>query len=192
MKPFNRTVEKVLAWIANVLFFLLTGFLTLGAFVFEELGKNSDFIAGYNNSVAQRGATDSALSAQDAASLGSTFLKVYAVLHIIVLIIAIIASLTMKKRVLSGVLFIVATLGVALLWMFVMFPIYILYLVVAIMLFVRKEEPFNPMYVNQNPYVNNGADNNGNVYNQNVEGTNYQATNGEQNQEQKVDKIEYL
>ena len=32
MKPFKRTVEKVLAWIANVILIVLTGVLAYGSF----------------------------------------------------------------------------------------------------------------------------------------------------------------
>ena len=32
MKPFSRKVEKILAWIANVIMILITGLLSLGAF----------------------------------------------------------------------------------------------------------------------------------------------------------------
>lgn len=39
MRPFNRTVEKVLAWIANVLLVILTGYLTYGAFFQLDLVK---------------------------------------------------------------------------------------------------------------------------------------------------------
>lgn len=32
MKPFSRKIEKILAWIANVIMILVTGLLSLGAF----------------------------------------------------------------------------------------------------------------------------------------------------------------
>ena len=41
MKPFSRTVEKVLAWIANVLLILLTGVLVYIVFFKTELIRNN-------------------------------------------------------------------------------------------------------------------------------------------------------
>ena len=32
MKPFSRKIEKILAWIANVIMILMTGLVSLGAF----------------------------------------------------------------------------------------------------------------------------------------------------------------
>ena len=32
MKPFSRKIEKILAWIANVIVILMTGLVSLGAF----------------------------------------------------------------------------------------------------------------------------------------------------------------
>ena len=32
MKPFSRKIEKILAWIANVMMILMTALLSLGAF----------------------------------------------------------------------------------------------------------------------------------------------------------------
>lgn len=32
MKPFSRKIEKILAWIANVIMILVTALLSLGAF----------------------------------------------------------------------------------------------------------------------------------------------------------------
>ena len=32
MKPFSRKIEKILAWIANVIMIFVTGLLSLGAF----------------------------------------------------------------------------------------------------------------------------------------------------------------
>ena len=32
MKPFSRKIEKILAWIANVIMMLMTGLVSLGAF----------------------------------------------------------------------------------------------------------------------------------------------------------------
>ena len=45
MKPFNRRVEKVLAWIANVILIVLTGFLSYGSFFkISVLKDNQEFL----------------------------------------------------------------------------------------------------------------------------------------------------
>ena len=45
MKPFKRTVEKVLAWIANVILIVLTGFLAYGTFFkISVLKDNPEFL----------------------------------------------------------------------------------------------------------------------------------------------------
>ena len=104
----------------------------------------------------------------------------------------------MKSRIVSGVLFLLTAIGVGLFSFLLFFLIYIPYLIVAIMLFVRKEPeqlPFNPYMTNggypystQNNQYSQGQD----TFNQNVDGTNYQTTNTQNNNEEKVDKIEYL
>ena len=104
----------------------------------------------------------------------------------------------MKSRIVSGVLFLLTAIGVGLFSFLLFFLAYIPYLIVAIMLFVRKEPeqlPFNPYMTNggypystQNNQYSQGQD----TFNQNVDGTNYQTTNTQNNNEEKVDKIEYL
>ena len=194
MQPFKRTTEKVLAWISNTLLFLFTGMLALILFTGfgEEISKRPEFISGFL-SEAGSGAT-----AADATTAVNLILKLSFGVYLVLSILALIATLTMKSRIVSGVLFILTALGVAFCSALVFFPIYIMYLIVGIMLFVRKEPeqlPFNPYmsnggypYSTQNNQNNQGQD----TFSQNVDGTNYQTTNTQNNTEEKVDKIEYL
>ena len=194
MQPFKRTTEKVLAWISNTLLFLFTGMLALIIFTGfgEEISKSPDFIKGFL-SEAGSGAT-----AADATTAVNLVLKLAFGVYIVLSVLALIATLTMKSRIESGVLFILTALGVAFCSGLVFFPIYIMYLIVGIMLFVRKEPeqlPFNPYmgsggypYSTQNNQNYQGQE----TFNQNIEGTNYQTTNTQNNNEEKVDKIEYL
>ena len=194
MQPFKRTTEKVLAWISNTLLFLFTGMLALIIFTGfgEEISKSPDFIKGFL-SEAGSGAT-----AADATTAVNLVLKLAFGIYIVLSVLALIATLTMKSRIVSGVLFILTALGVAFCSGLVFFPIYIMYLIVGIMLFVRKEPeqlPFNPYmgsggypYSTQNNQNYQGQE----TFNQNIDGTNYQTTNTQNNNEEKVDKIEYL
>ena len=194
MQPFKRTTEKVLAWISNTLLFLFTGMLALIIFTGfgEEISKSPDFIKGFL-SEAGSGAT-----AADATTAVNLVLKLAFGVYIVLSVLALIATLTMKSRIVSGVLFILTALGVAFCSGLVFFPIYIMYLIVGIMLFVRQEPeqlPFNPYmgsggypYSTQNNQNYQGQE----TFNQNIDGTNYQTTNTQNNNEEKVDKIEYL
>ena len=45
MKPFKRTVEKVLAWIANIILIVLTGVLAYGSFFkISVIKDNQEFL----------------------------------------------------------------------------------------------------------------------------------------------------
>ena len=183
MQRFKRTTEKVLAWIANALLFIFTGALGLAIFtgLGKQLAENPDFIKGY-----LREAPPGQTAADAARTLDIAF-KVGFIIFLVLAVLALVATLTMKSRIVSG------------LFSFLLFfLIYIPYLIVAIMLFVRKEPeqlPFNPYMTNggypystQNNQYSQGQD----TFNQNVDGTNYQTTNTQNNNEEKVDKIEYL
>ena len=65
-------------------------------------------------------------------------MKVYAVVAIIALVIALIASFTMRARIVSGILFLISAVLVGFMTAGVLIPVYLLYFVVAVMLFVRK------------------------------------------------------
>lgn len=194
MQPFKRTTEKVLAWIANALLFIFTGALGLAIFtgLGKQLAENPDFIKGY-----LREAPPGQTVADAARTLDIAF-KVGFIIFLVLAVLALVATLTMKSRIVSGVLFLLTAIGVGLFSFLLFFLIYIPYLIVAIMLFVRKEPeqlPFNPYMTNGGyPYsTQNNQNNQGQeTFNQNIDGTNYQTTNTQNNNEEKVDKIEYL
>ena len=64
---------------------------------------------------------------------------VYVVIYIIVTVLAVLGTFLMKKPVLSGVFFLLAAIAVGVTSVGWLIPIYLLHLIVAIMLFVRKE-----------------------------------------------------
>ena len=141
MKPFKRTVEKVLAWIANVILIVLTGFLAYGSFFkVSVLKDNQEFLNLFKDELAKN-PNGVNLSAEQLLDYTIQGLKMYSVLLIVLVVVALLASFLMKKRILSGILFLLLAIVVAVGTVGVLIPVYLLYFIVAIMLFVRKEKP---------------------------------------------------
>lgn len=141
MKPFKRTVEKVLAWIANIILVVITGFLTYGSFFkISVLKDNQEFLNLFKEELAKN-PNGVNLSAEQLLDYTIQGLKMYSVLLIVLVVVALLATLVMKKRILSGILFLLLAIVVAVGTVGVLVPVYLLYFIVAIMLFVRKENP---------------------------------------------------
>ena len=141
MKPFKRTVEKVLAWIANIILIVITGFLAYGSFFkISVLKDNQEFLNLFKEELAKN-PNGVNLSAEQLLDYTIQGLKMYAVLLIVLVVVALLASFLMKKRILSGILFLLLAIVVAVGTVGVLIPVYLLYFIVAIMLFVRKENP---------------------------------------------------
>lgn len=141
MKPFNRRVEKVLAWIANVILIVLTGFLAYGTFFkISVLKDNPEFLNLFKSEL-EKNPNGVNLSAEQILDYTIQGLKMYSVLLIVLVVVALLASFLMKKRILSGILFLVLAIVVAVGTVGLLVPVYLFYFVVAIMLFVRKERP---------------------------------------------------
>lgn len=166
MKQFSRTIEKVLAWIANVLLILLTLILAVINYsgIIDEVRNSNDFYTEFQNALARQGQAGS-FSDQELRNIMDIAvgaINVITILLIVLSVVAIIASVTMKKRIFSGILFLIlAVITLAGSWGSA-FLIYIPYFVVAIMLFVRKPKDDNFTDFNNN------------------------------NDEQSIDKIEYV
>ena len=141
MKPFKRTVEKVLAWIANIILIVITGFLAYGSFFkVSVLKDNQEFLNLFKEELAKN-PNGVNLSAEQLLDYTIQGLKMYSVLLIVLVVVALLASFLMKKRILSGILFLLLAIVVAVGTVGVLVPVYLLYFIVAIMLFVRKERP---------------------------------------------------
>ena len=141
MKPFKRTVEKVLAWIANVILIVLTGFLAYGSFFkVSVLKDNQEFLNLFKDELAKN-PNGVNLSAEQLLDYTIQGLKMYSVLLIVLVVVALLATFLMKKRILSGILFLLLAIVVAVGTVGLLVPVYLFYFVVAIMLFVRKERP---------------------------------------------------
>lgn len=141
MKPFNRRVEKVLAWIANVILIVLTGFLAYGTFFkISVLKDNPEFLNLFKSEL-EKNPNGVNLSAEQILDYTIQGLKMYSVLLIVLVVVALLATFLMKKRILSGILFLLLAIVVAVGTVGVLIPVYLFYFIVAIMLFVRKENP---------------------------------------------------
>ena len=145
MKPFKRTVEKVLAWIANVILIVLTGFLAYGSFFkVSVLKDNPEFLNLFKSELEKNpnGANLNGvnLSAEQLLDYTIQGLKLYSGLLIVLVIVALLATLLMKKRILSGILFLLLAIVVGVSTIGLLVPVYLFYFIVAIMLFVRKEK----------------------------------------------------
>ena len=141
MKPFSRKVEKILAWIANVIMILVTGLLSLGAFSSQltTAFKQKEFEPILYNLLQDPG-VESLLksSGLDIVSLLVLLVKIYTVVAIIVLLLALIASFTMKARIVSGILFLLSAIVIGVMTVGILLPVYLLYFIVAVMLFARR------------------------------------------------------
>ena len=150
MKPFSRKVEKILAWIANVIMILITGLLSLGAFSSQlaTAFKQKEFEPVLYNLLQDPG-VESLLksSGLDIVSFLVLLVKIYTIVAIVALLLALIASFTMKARIVSGILFLISAIVIGVMTVGILIPVYLLYFIVAIMLFARKA-PKNPVDTN--------------------------------------------
>ena len=141
MKPFKRTVEKVLAWIANVILIVLTGVLAYSSFFkISVLKDNPEFLKLFKSEL-EKNPNGVNLSAEQILDYTIQGLKMYSVLLIVLVVVALLATFLMKKRILSGILFLLLAIVIAIGTVGVLIPVYLFYFIVAIMLFVRKEKP---------------------------------------------------
>lgn len=141
MKPFKRTVEKVLAWIANVILIVLTGVLAYSSFFkISVLKDNPEFLNLFKSEL-EKNPNGVNLSAEQILDYTIQGLKIYSSLLIVLVIVALLATFLMKKRILSGILFLLLAIVIAIGTVGLLIPVYLFYFIVAIMLFVRKERP---------------------------------------------------
>ena len=141
MKPFKRTVEKVLAWIANVILIVLTGVLAYSSFFkISVLKDNPEFLNLFKSEL-EKNPNGVNLSAEQILDYTIQGLKMYSVLLIVLVVVALLATFLMKKRILSGILFLLLAIVIAVGTVGLLIPVYLFYFIVAIMLFVRKERP---------------------------------------------------
>ena len=141
MKSFSRKIEKILAWIANVIMILVTGLMSLGAFSGQlETALRQPELEQMLYNLLQDPAMESLMAStrMDIVTLLATAVKIYAVGAIVVVVLALIASFTMRARIVSGILFLISAVLVGLMTVGFLLPVYLLYFIVAVMLFARR------------------------------------------------------
>ena len=141
MKSFSRKIEKILAWIANVIMILVTGLMSLGAFSGQlETALKQPELEQMLYNLLQDPAMKSLMAStrMDIVTLLATAVKIYAVGAIVVVVLALIASFTMRARIVSGILFLISAVLVGLMTVGFLLPVYLLYFIVAVMLFARR------------------------------------------------------
>lgn len=143
----KRTWEKVLAWIGNVILILASILISLFSFTgFARKYLEKDEIKViFDDSIKNAVATNPAFEGQQIPTVDQLteillqFLPVYSIIIIVITLVAILATLLMKKRILSGILFLFVAIASALLTFSLLWFLGIVYLTVSVMLFVRKE-----------------------------------------------------
>ena len=151
----SRTVEKILAWIANVILIIVTLILAVLKFSgsLDEAFKSTEFKVAFEQSLRENGAIELVGNVDQLIETTVTIVSAYSVLLIIISIFAITASVTMKRRIFSGILFLVLALVILVISLGFGIVIYLPYFIVSMMLFFRKDKPKLDDFGNGSPEV---------------------------------------
>ena len=137
MKSINRKIEKTLAWIANIILISVVILMYAGLFKrqLEAIFLTPEFVRFSLSSFVD---TFFLYTKIDSYSLIEFFIIIIKLSALLIALIALLATFKMKYRIFSGVLFLFLALMIAGMATEIAFPVYLLYFIVAIMLFVRK------------------------------------------------------
>ena len=137
MKSTSRKIEKALAWIANIILISVVILMYTGYFErqLEAIFLTPEFIRFSLSSFVD---TFFLYTKIDSSRVVEFFIILIKFSALLIAIIALLATFKMKYRIFSGVLFLFLALMIAGMATEIAFPVYILYFIVAIMLFVRK------------------------------------------------------
>lgn len=137
MKSTNRKIEKTLAWIANIILISVVILMYTGFFKrqLEAIFLTPEFLRFSLSSFAD---TFFLYTKIDGYSLIEFFIIIIKLSALLIALLALLATFTMKHRIFSGVLFLFLAIMLAGITSGVAVPVYLLYFIVAIMLFVRK------------------------------------------------------
>lgn len=137
MKSRSRKIEKTLAWIANIILILVVILMCTGFFKrqLEAIFLTPEFLRFSLSSFAD---TFFLYTKIDSYSLIEFFIIIIKLSALLIALLALLATFTMKHRIFSGVLFLFLAIMLAGITSGVAVPVYLLYFIVAIMLFVRK------------------------------------------------------
>lgn len=148
---FKRTTELVLAWIGNIFLILTAGLFSYLAFsnTTKELLNSNEFRTTVESNLSSYSNVDN-ISFTDLISIIHIIFTAFAAMFIISLILALIATFTIKKRILSAILFIIAALLTGIFTVGYLIPVYLPYLVAGLMLIFRKPPMDDNKYDNYN------------------------------------------
>lgn len=137
MKSRSRKIEKTLAWIANIILILVGILMYTGFFErqLEAIFLTPEFIS---LTLSKFGDSFFLYTGIDIYRMVGFFIKFIKFSVLLIALIALLATFTMKKRIFSGVLFLFLAIMIAGMATEVAFPVYLLYFIVAILLFTRK------------------------------------------------------
>ena len=137
MKSRSRKIEKTLAWIANIILISVVVLMYTGFFErqLEAIFLTPEFIS---LTLSKFGDAFFLYTGIDIYRMVEFFIKFIKFSVLLTALIALLATFTMKKRIFSGVLFLFLAIMIAGMATEVAFPVYLLYFIVAFMLFIRK------------------------------------------------------
>ena len=137
MKLSSRKIEKTLAWIANVILILAVVLMYTGYFdrPLEGIFLTPEFVRLTNSSLVD---TFFLYTKIDVYGVIEFFIKTIKFSVLLLAFIALLATFKMKYRIFSGILFLFLALMLAGMATKIAFPVYLLYFIVAFMLFIRK------------------------------------------------------
>lgn len=137
MKSTGRKIEKTLAWIANIILISAVVLMYTGFFdrPLEGIFLTPEFVRFHYSSFVE---TFLIYTGMEFYRMIEIFIILIKFSALLIAIIALLATFKMKYRIFSGVLFLFLAIMIAGITSGVALPVYLLYFIVAIMLFVRK------------------------------------------------------
>lgn len=137
MKSSSRKIEKTLAWIANIILISMVVLMYTGFFdrPLEGIFLTPEFIRFTSSSFVE---TFLLHTRMEYYRMIEIFIQLIKFSVLLSTLIALLATFNIKHRIFSGVLFLFLALMFAGMAIEVAFPVYLLYIVVAFMLFIRK------------------------------------------------------
>ena len=137
MKSTSRKIEKTLAWIANIILISAIVLIYTGFFdrSLEGIFLTPEFIRFTSSSFVE---TFLIYTGMEFYRMIEIFIILIKFSVLLTALIALLATFTMKYRIFSGVLFLLLAIAIAGITSGVAVPVYLLYFIVAIMLFARK------------------------------------------------------
>ncbi|WP_314092181.1 hypothetical protein [Gemella haemolysans] len=137
MKSTNRKIEKTLAWIVNIILISAIVLIYTGFFdrSLEGIFLTPEFIRFTSSGFVE---TFLIYTGMEFYRMIEIFIILIKFSVLLTALIALLATFTMKYRIFSGVLFLLLAIAIAGITSGVAVPVYLLYFIVAIMLFARK------------------------------------------------------